>query len=258
MTRNPYDLLLKKFPPGEYAIMAEVGDSAGMSQSRWADFIVAGLWPSRGLGLQGIELKSRRNDWLREMKQPGKAEAFFQYCDRFWLLTTEVEGIASMEEIPSPWGWMAINGSRIRIMKEAPKLDPKPITRGFLAALLKRAADRSGYIRESEIEDRIKEAREQGQIHAENNSRFRLDELEELHKHVNEFEKASGIKIRASRWDMRDPTKMGQAVKFIMEGGCEKIYQRLVDLEERSKEIHQSIEHGMAGMTIEKLKIDNA
>jgi len=44
------------------------------------------LWPSRGLHLMGFEIKAGRGDWLRELKDPGKAEGIAAYCDQWWVV----------------------------------------------------------------------------------------------------------------------------------------------------------------------------
>src|SRR3990167_200745 len=92
-----WNILRKHFPENEYALMAEVRDRAGFHASRSADFIAVNLYPSRGLAVNGIELKSHRGDWLGELKNPKKAENIFQYCDHFWLLTAD-ESVARIEE----------------------------------------------------------------------------------------------------------------------------------------------------------------
>jgi hypothetical protein len=79
-----FEILRKRFPENEYALMAEVRDKAGFDASRSADYIAVNLWPSRGLSVNGIELKSFRSDWLSELRKPEKAEKIFQYCDYFW------------------------------------------------------------------------------------------------------------------------------------------------------------------------------
>lgn len=54
--------LRAKFCAPEWAIMFEVGDGTGASQSRWADAVAMNLWPSRGLQIHGFEIKAHRSD----------------------------------------------------------------------------------------------------------------------------------------------------------------------------------------------------
>lgn len=237
-----WSVLSKRYPSNEYALMAEVSDDAGFGRSRSADYIAVNLWPSRGLTIEGIELKSYRSDWLNELKNPKKAENIFQYCDYFWLLTAS-EDIAKAEEIPDTWGWMCIKGEKIFIKKDAPKLEPKQVTRGFLCAMLKRACDRSDFIHKDSIQEAIEEAKER----AKTNDKYLLDrankELNELREKVMKFEKASGISLEF-RW--RDESdKIGKAVKFINDGGADGERKKLIQLEATAKRIVEYISNNI-------------
>lgn len=124
----------------EYAIMWEVADATGAGARRFADAVVMSLWPSRGLELHGIEIKISRSDWKREAADPRKAEAVAQYCDQWWVYTSPgvVDDISDM---PPTWGLREFDGKRWRTLKEAAKTDASPISRPFLASLLRRADD---------------------------------------------------------------------------------------------------------------------
>ena len=246
-----YTLLRKRYKESEYALMEEVSDAAGFNRSRSADYVVMSLWPSRGLALSGIELKSFRGDWLGELKNPKKAENIFKYCDYFWLLITD-ENIAKLEEIPDTWGWMVIKGSRIIVKKEAPKQQPVELSRNFLAAMLKRAQDKTNFVHVDSIEDKILQEREYQKTQCERSTKILSDNLTELKSAVDEFEKASGVQIRSyERWGF-DPTKMGEALKFIRNGGPEKITEDLKKLEYTAENIKNSITHGL--QTFNQLK----
>lgn len=154
--KNLWSILRAKYPENEYVLMEEVSNAAGFNRSNSADYIAVNLWPSRGLAINGIELKSFRSDWLRELKKPDKAESIFQYCDYFWLLTTD-ETIAKLEEIPVTWGWMTVKGCKIKVLKDAPKLTPAQLSKGFLISMLRRAADKTSFVHKDSIEDKIKQ-----------------------------------------------------------------------------------------------------
>jgi hypothetical protein len=249
MPDTVFELLTRRYPPREYALMSEVSDDAGFNRSRSADFLLVGLWPSRGLHMSGIELKSHRSDWLRELKQREKAENIFKYCDFFWLLTTD-EAVAKQEEIPSSWGWMCIKGNKIHVIKDAPKLENKPVSRGFLAAMLKRANDKTDYVHKSEIEDKIKEAKEQGkEISDREHGRFTKDH-ESLKNYVKDFEEASGIDIKSSlhNWGGADPKKVGQAVKYIVNNGIDGYRNQLQGLELTAKNVLERINNELKAL----------
>jgi len=241
-----WDLLQKRYPSAEYALMAEVSDGAGFSRSRSADYMVMNLWPSRGLSLTGIELKSSRTDWLRELKNPQKAENIFSYCDFFWLLT-ESEDVAKIEEIPANWGWLNIKGNRILTLKEAPKLNPCTLDRSFLAALLKRACNKNDWVHTSKIQERLDQAKQSGIDSAKYSIQRAEDELRTTLKNVKEFEEASGIKIDSGSYrHYVDNKRLGEIVKHLYnKGSVEELTKEFERLEATAKIIHQRISDGI-------------
>lgn len=245
MEQNVFQILRRRYPESEYALMEEVSDRAGHNRSNSADYIVMSLWPSRGLSLQGFELKSYRGDWLRELKKPKKAENIFQYCDCFWLLTAD-EDVAKLEEIPKPWGWLSIKGQRIIVKKPAPQLKPKPVTKDFLACMLKRAASKGNYVRYDEIDERIEHAREEGKSQADRSRGHIQEEYEKLKNTVEEFQKHSGINLQHT-WH-GDTKDIGQAIKFINNGGADSIRKQLLGLKETTKTVSERIENGLKSL----------
>lgn len=208
------DILRRKYKYPEYVLLKEVSDAAGFNRSRSADYMAINLYPSRGLSISGIELKSFRSDWLSELKNPKKAENIFQYCDYFWLLTKD-DTIAKIEEIPPTWGWMYIKNDKVFIKKDAPKLQPKDATRSFMCALLKRSFDKSDYIHKNDIEDRIALAIEQGKqssIREIASSKSRYDSLVEK---MAKFQEITGVDIANVReWELGDISKQFNVAKM--------------------------------------------
>lgn len=234
-----YTLLDRKYPAAEHVLMREVSDASGSGRSRSLDYMVVNLWNSRGLAITGIEVKSWRSDWLRELKNPGKQENHFKFCDYFYLLTTE-EDIAKIAEIPETWGWLTIKGERIMIKKDAPKQNPMPVDRSFLCAMLRRAAAKDGWIHEDSIQNRLEEARQAHNQHIQRNLDNANKALTELREKVAVFEKASGVGI-GDRWE-RNQDKIGEAVKFVMAGGPKKWEGELQELHDKARRIYSSVE----------------
>lgn len=258
MAKDVWSILRKKYPEKEYALMAEVSDMAGFHRSRSADYIAVNLWPSRGLAINGIELKSFRSDFLNELKNPKKAENIFQFCDYFWLLTTD-DTIAKLEEIPDSWGWMCIKGERIFIKKDAPKLAPIECSKHFLVAMLKRAQDKTNFVHRDSIQDEINTVREYEKKQHEHRESYRDKEHSELQKNIREFEEASGIKIdRYSHHWNASTKKIGEAVKFLTNGGAESIKQQLLDLQKTANGISSKISLGLSALTTEEQKKDES
>lgn len=244
---NVFEILKRKYPEREYALMEEVSDASGFHRSRSADFVAVNLYPSRGLAITGIELKSFRSDWLSELKKPEKAENIFQYCDYFYLLTTS-EDIARIEEIPPTWGWYVIKGEKIYTKKQAPNLTPKPLSRHFACAMLKRAQDKTMYIRRDTVQSEINSAR----LIGEQNGSSKLDRIqrdfEAFKKTVNEFEQSTGINLSYfSRYGESAKT-IGNAVRFIHDGGAKSIQEQLLNLEGTVKIISERISKGLESL----------
>lgn len=127
----------KRYGSHEWVCCNEVGNS-GSSSSVRIDMIAMNMWQSKGYALEAFEIKVSRGDWLREMKQPEKADKIMGQVERFWLVAPE--GVAKPDEIPSTWGYLRYcANAELRQIVKAPVLDAKPISRGFVAQMLRRA-----------------------------------------------------------------------------------------------------------------------
>lgn len=239
-----YALLRKMYRPGEYALLPEVRNAAAFGASRSADYLAISMWPSRGLEIIGFEEKSYRGDWLNERKNPEKAEAIFKFCDR-WFLVTHDPNICLDDELPPTWGLMAVYKNKLKVLKPAPKLDPSPVSRTFLAAIMKRATGnmvpRSGIKAElsAQYECGLKRGRNESAGEVE---RCRRD-AERWVSAVKEFEDASGIKF--DKWDAG---KIGAAVRLVLAGGTKEYDRQLRSLSELATSIDQQIKKSLEGL----------
>lgn len=120
---------------------AGFGDWRTKGGLRTCDALALGLWPSKGLELHGHEIKCTRTDWLRELKDPDKADAFMRYCDRWWLVAPPK--VARIDELPEGWGLLTFHGDRIVRRVEAPLRQPELLPRTLIVAMT-RAAIRGG------------------------------------------------------------------------------------------------------------------
>lgn len=100
------------------------------------DVVIMGAWGSTNHNIQGFEVKISRSDWLNEVKKQGKNDEIKQYCDRFWLVIAD-EKMVKDGELPDDWGMMIVSGTGLKVVKQAPRLDPKPVTKGFVAMMLR-------------------------------------------------------------------------------------------------------------------------
>jgi hypothetical protein len=106
---------------------------------RTADALVIDLWPSSGYTIHGFEVKVSRSDWLTELKDPEKAEAFKPYCNQWWLVVPD-KGIVR-NDLPDGWGLLAIAPDGcLKVAKRAPKLDAQPVPVDLMAAWLRSVA----------------------------------------------------------------------------------------------------------------------
>jgi hypothetical protein len=198
-------------------VRSDPGTSFGI---RTADALSFGLWPSRGLYLTGYEVKVARNDWMKELDNPAKADAIGRRCD-FWYIIA-APGIVSLEELPEGWGLMEPARTRLKIIKKAGKNEnPEPMTRGFVSTILRQ------FLRQKSDRNTVNEARrlgyKQGYDKAQEDAiaggdrelQHRLKNLERYEKAVADFTKMTGITI----WDPRQLEEVAQAIKWTYDHG---------------------------------------
>lgn len=82
--------------------------------SRRADALYVGFFQSRGKHVIGHELKVSRADWLRELDQPEKAEAWEPNCHAWYVVAPNTD-IVRPEELPHGWGLMIPGRSKTRM-----------------------------------------------------------------------------------------------------------------------------------------------
>lgn len=83
-----------------------VAEHVSNMQNRIADFIAVDSWPVSDFALHGHEIKVSRGDWLAELRQPDKSEAFKRYMDYWWLVVPDRD-IVKPGELPAGWGLLA-------------------------------------------------------------------------------------------------------------------------------------------------------
>jgi hypothetical protein len=143
----------------EWCLMHEVANGTGFSGKRYADCVAMNLFPSRGLAIHGLEIKVSRSDPINELKNPDKADEIAQYCDLWYLITPK--GLADSLGLPLPWGLIELHDNGIlREKKKAQKLDAKPLTRTFIAALARRISQLDAESIAQLAEERIRPERE--------------------------------------------------------------------------------------------------
>jgi hypothetical protein len=135
-------LLKMRYAPPRSAIVFEVAKGTGSHAHRHIDAVAMDLWPSSGFHLHGFEIKVSRSDWTREIKDPMKAEELAAFLDQMWVVAPA--GIVPIDTLPPKWGLLEVNPETRAMLtvREAQSVEAKPITRAFVAGLL-RASSRS-------------------------------------------------------------------------------------------------------------------
>lgn len=212
--------LRARFCAPEWALFFEVGDATGAQHRRWADAVAMNLYPSRGLEIQGFEVKVSRSDWTKELKTPDKSAPVQQYCDRWWIVTPA--GIVKEGELPPTWGHYEVSeGGKIRQVVAAPKLESIPVSRAFVASIMRRASSADEATVNTLVQAQLEAQRSRDRSHIDREIESRSQQLKELREQVREFEEASGIKI-SNRYS--GGKELGKAVKLVMASGVGQTY----------------------------------
>lgn len=233
--------LAKRFAAPEYAFMPQMGQGTGSTAGRRADAVAFSLWPSRGLDLSGFEIKISRSDLASEIKNPEKAEAIQRFCD-FWWLVTPVGLTSEADMIPVTWGIMEVDGRGVKVKRQAPRLEPQPLTRPIIAAMFRGFHECVPYLRENfvALDDVETQIAERAQKIADSKRSYELHELTNLKKTVARFEEESGINL-AKEYDWT-AGRIGEVVKTIVAaGGIERLGATLLYEENRLTRAIESI-----------------
>lgn len=197
---------------GEYAFLRHVRNAAGFDASRTFDAISVSLWPSRGLQIDGYEVKVQRGDWTRELKDPAKAEEACRLVDRFWVCAPK--GIVRDGELPPTWGLMepvqVKDTWKLNVKVQAPALNDltntrrQSVSRGFLVAMLRSCpgAIPGGKL---DLDQRaIAAAGAQARTEAEKAWRVEFermkDRAEASERIIRRFEVQTGLNLTTQRW----------------------------------------------------------
>ena len=202
-----------------YAFVEKVRNDAGFNATRTIDAMTMSLWPSRGLLLAAYEIKCSRNDWLTEMKNPAKAEAFAPYADQFFLVVSDKD-IIHEGELPATWGLIAPRGPGLAVLKDATiNESPLPPDRGMLAALLRQAGVAAASQPELTAAEQV--GFDRGVEHAQGMQSMALRRAESQAKSA--AEKNEAIAQAIGRHDLESvfrgrPKEFGDAVKAALDG----------------------------------------
>jgi len=224
--------LKQRYTGDEWAYFPQVRNGTGWGPvTRTADALAFNLWPSRGLTLIGFEVKADRNDWLRELKQPDKSAEIQKFCDHWFVVAAK--GIVQPGELPPTWGLLLPRGNGLAVSVQAPTLKAEPLSREFIASLLRKA---KGYVATpEETTAALKSAFAGGKADGKLECKWELDKYERMKERVSTFEEKSGLSIDA--WDAGE---IGEAVRALRRPcGVDEI---LKDREHAANELRVDLE----------------
>ena len=139
MTKTEIEQYLRKrYRLPQWALFFEVPDKIGTNQTRRADAIAVSMKESP-CRILGFEIKAKRSDWLRELKDPEKSACFADKCNQFYIVAPS--DVVQYEEVPETYGWIDPYNDH-RYKKKAhlfQRLDGQDKME-FLLVLLRRAA----------------------------------------------------------------------------------------------------------------------
>lgn len=215
----------RKFCQPEWALFHEVAEATGMAQRR-IDAVAMNLWESRGLSIHAFEIKISRADWLRELRNPLKAEGIIRNCDHFWVVAPA--GIVGPGELPPTWGHYSVDGRGLNCATKAPKLPNEHIdaVRPFLASLLRRVGQADEAVIRAKVSEETAAIRARATEDAARQARERSSNYDGLKAQVDAFEKRSGIRIS----DYVGGDALGRAVALVQKVGVEETYRTVSGL----------------------------
>lgn len=244
-------LIAAKFAAPEWATMFEVAPRTG-GGTRYADAVAVNLWQSRGHAVHGFEIKVSRGDWLRELKDPAKAEDIQRYCD-YWTIVAP-KGVVADGELPPTWGLLEMRPDRLMQAKAPPKLDAQPITRAFFASLMRRGHEGLDLVAAEKLEA------ERAAMHSaiadkvEREVKTRTREFQRLKDHIEKFEQETGLSF--SEWGGPDArtVKIAQSLERLSGWGNETALSRLVDLARELEDAAQTVRKAVGQTGLQEAK----
>lgn len=243
-TKQVMDALRSKYDDNgfSYAFLEQVSNGKGLKSRRWSDALAVQLWESRGLEITGFEVKVSRQDWIKELKNPDKADAIAKYCHS-WYLVLGDENIIQFGELPMNWGLMIPHTKKtLKITKPAVRnKNPKPVDMPFLCAILRRATQQltNRAIKQERYDSGYHSGFEDGKKELDYLRESKNNQLDTLKNKIKLFQEKSGVNI--DDWHYK-PEKIGDAVKMVLNGKHRQELENLLRLRERVLNCAESID----------------
>jgi hypothetical protein len=198
--------------PHKHMVAFEVANGTGGAADRRADAVAMEYWPSNGLEITGYEIKVSRSDWLNELKQPEKAYAISQYCDRWYVIAPK--GVIKDAELPEGWGFIQASEKMLRTVVKSAKNKDAKIDKLFMASLMRKTLEK--YQDTSLVDQIAKKYQDEANKEVERRVKYQVKRDKERYEKIKEaldgFEKKSGIRVNEYNYE-----KIGEVVKYLMD-----------------------------------------
>lgn len=205
--------LQSRWPDSEYLSIREAPQAADRG-GRKLDLLVVSLWRSRGLQMDGVEIKVSMSDWKRELANAEKADWWWRHVHRFWVAVPADLAVKVRDELPPTWGLLACeSGKPVKVVAKAPQHEPEPMPWAATVGLMRAAADCGLTVMhraESRGYNRGVEAGKQLSLQGR-----AAEELRELRDDVRLFEEATGFGIRRV-WEVEEVAAAAAIVRAEM------------------------------------------
>lgn len=201
--------------------------------TRRIDVVAFGMPGSTGCRIIAFELKVSRSDWLRELANFRKSEAWMAEADAFILVTTP--GIVQPGELPARWGHLEFTGKQLRTKAHAEYRDH----RGEMSRELAMRIIRSAHLETKEIvfRERAKmehDAREKIKAQLEESQQRETHQLREelasARKELAAIYEAFGVQRRIWDSDARLLRCIGMLADALEKGGQRHVQKVLANL----------------------------
>ncbi|MFZ6655910.1 hypothetical protein [Undibacterium sp. TJN19] len=242
-TAHARQMLHKRYTAPEWALMEEVAPATG-GGTRYADAVAINLWNSRGHAIHGFEIKVSRSDWLRELKQPEKAEDIYRFCDYWWILAPK--GIVKDGELPPSWGLLELRDTGIVQVVKAPKLEPKQVTREFFASLIRRAHEQIDSIAEQKQRLAVDHARADIDKRVAREVESVTRRFHEREEQIKKFTQETGISFDRYSGPSLNMVKLAQRLESLTgwhgDGALVQLSQLAEQLERAAMTVRQAVD----------------
>lgn len=246
--------LRKRYPKESYALFPQLADKTGANANRYADAVIMGLWPSRGLSVEGFEVKVSKSDLRKELRTPEKAEAIAKYCDKWWLVLGSKDLLDGVGLIPENWGVLAPEEGtqKLKVVQKSVKQKAEDLSREFMASCFRRAQED---IVEGRLEDNenvwdngydqgYSEGYDKAIKNGKNMRERQIEKIEELKDIIDTFKEETGIDLRGestfSQWNY-EPEQVAKAVKVVLDGGLNDHVDEIKKIRDRAESIFKTI-----------------